>query len=190
MKSLSGKLGIVLSVVGLLIIGYLAKGYVEFRTQNIELRTQNEELRKKLDEFKSKDEARSNEIVTEAIGALKKLRSLIQAGISYENYTPALGEALYRANLFLEGPEATKRPQLAKSIVKVVNHYIMVKEVWGFMVTNQINLFPREDDPLWQKIRSTYPGAKWDDIRYTLNHLILREASEELEMASNLLLQP
>jgi hypothetical protein len=65
----------------------------------------------------------------------------------------------------------------------------MVKEVWGFMATNQINLFPREDDPLWQKVRSSYSGAKWDDIRYTLNHIILREASEELEKTSNLLSQ-
>jgi hypothetical protein len=92
-------------------------------------------------------------------------------------------------NLFLESPEATKRPQLAESIGKVVSHYIMVRDVWGFMVENGINLFPREDDPLWQKVRSSYPRAKWDDIRYRINHIILREASEELEMASNLLLQ-
>jgi AAA15 family ATPase/GTPase len=95
MKSLSSKLWVVLGVIGLFIIGYLAKEYVELRTKNEELKTQNEERKRKLSEFKSKEEKESRQVARKAIEALKKLKSLFQAGISYKDYTPALGETLY-----------------------------------------------------------------------------------------------
>lgn len=181
MKSLSVKLGVILSVVGLFIIGYLAKGYFE-------LRTQNEELRKKLNELKSEIETQSKQITKETLESLKKVEARLQVGIPYQEYTKLLGESLYQVNLFLESPESKQRPELTQSIKKVLSHHLMSKTIWGYKIEAGINLYPREDDPFWQNIILLYPQAKWNDFQYTMQ-LIWTEASEELKKATNLLPQ-
>jgi hypothetical protein len=70
------------------------------------------------------------ESAREALRALKKLEARCQAGISYQDYGPALGEAKFEVNLFLESSEAKKRVKLAESIDKVMGHYDTAGTVW------------------------------------------------------------
>jgi len=61
----------------------------------------------------------------EAVRTLKKLEARVQVGISYRDYMPALGDAQFEVNQFLESSEARKKPHLAESINKVMDHYII-----------------------------------------------------------------
>lgn len=159
--------------------------------ENAELRTQIEELKGKLGELKSKEDDQSRQAAREAIRALQKLEARFQAGISYRDYAPALGETIYQVNLYLESPEAKKKPQLAESIGKVLFHYAMIKEVWdekyaGRETHDGIREW-RTD--LRKKVLSFYPKADVDNISYIIWNVILKEASEELKKAASLLSQ-
>jgi hypothetical protein len=68
----------------------------------------------------------------EALIALKKLEARCEAGISYRDYSPALGEAKFPVNLFLESSEAKENPDLALSIKTTFNHYDIAKMIWEY----------------------------------------------------------
>jgi hypothetical protein len=70
----------------------------------------------------------------EAIYGLKKLEARVEAGISYRDYSPALGEAKFPVNLYLESQEAKNNPELASLIEKVMVHY----EQAGFVFKEKI----------------------------------------------------
>ena len=56
----------------------------------------------------------------DAIRALKKLEARVEAGISYKDYAPALGDAKFEVNLFLESPEAKEMPRLSEAVKKTI----------------------------------------------------------------------
>ena len=59
----------------------------------------------------------------------------------------------------------------------------------SFNVERGRNLILRpDDDPLWQEVIALFPGAKWNDLQYTIQ-LIMKEADEELKKTTNLLSQ-
>jgi hypothetical protein len=186
MKSLLSKLGVILLFIFLFAI-FLSCSDDKLKKENAELRAQNEELNKQLNELKSKIENQSKPVAKEAVIALKKVKARFQVGISYQDYTKLLGETLFQINLFLESPESTQKPELAQSIKKVFSHYMMIKAL-SFNVERGINLYSREDDPLWQEIITSHPRAKWNDLQYTIR-LIMKEADEELKKTTNLLSQ-
>ena len=140
----------------------------------------------------------------EAIAALQKLEASFLVGISYRDYTPALGETLHQVRGFLESPGAATKPELAESLRKVLLHYAMVKEVWDDELTKQANRSPE----LMDRIRSLYPEVRKYRKKYTytspythttdtwystdyddIRRVILKNASEELEKAKGLLPQ-
>jgi hypothetical protein len=45
----------------------------------------------------------------EAVRALPKLQARVEAGISYRDYSPALGDALFEVKLFLQSPGAKEK---------------------------------------------------------------------------------
>jgi len=47
---------------------------------------------------------------------MKKLQARTQAGISYNDYAPALGEAKFEINLFLESPAAKENYKFTEAI--------------------------------------------------------------------------
>ena len=59
----------------------------------------------------------------EAIMALKKMEARVQSGISYRDYSPALGETKFSVNVYLEDPEANKNPEITSLIKRVMVHY-------------------------------------------------------------------
>jgi hypothetical protein len=66
----------------------------------------------------------------DAFKALKKLEAKCQSGISYRDYGPALGDAKFEFNMFLESEEAKIKPELANSINKAMGHYIAAGTIW------------------------------------------------------------
>jgi len=66
----------------------------------------------------------------DAVRALKKLEARCQAGISYKDYSPALGDAKFEVNMFMGTHEAKQKPELASSIQKAMQHYETAAFVW------------------------------------------------------------
>jgi hypothetical protein len=67
----------------------------------------------------------------DAIEALQKLSSRCETGISYKDYSAAVGEANFKVKSYLENPESGKNPKLKESIQKTWGHFLMAKEAWG-----------------------------------------------------------
>lgn len=68
----------------------------------------------------------------EAIMALKKMEARTQSGISYRDYSSALGEAKFAVNMFQESKDASKDIELKESILRVMGHYEMAGTFWGY----------------------------------------------------------
>ena len=71
----------------------------------------------------------------DAITALKKLEARIEAGMSYRDYSPALGEAKFAVNMFLESADAKKNADLTSLIKGIMTHY----ERFGFAFGERLN---------------------------------------------------
>jgi hypothetical protein len=70
------------------------------------------------------------ETAKDAIKALKRLEAKCQIGISYRDYTPALGDAKLDVNMYLESEEANNNKQLAEDISEAMAFYVYAKEIW------------------------------------------------------------
>lgn len=66
----------------------------------------------------------------EAVMALKRLEARVQAGISYRDYGPALGEAKFPVNMYIESLDAKKTTELSGLIEKTMFHYEQAAFVW------------------------------------------------------------
>ena len=66
----------------------------------------------------------------DAVRALQRLQARVEAGISYRDYAPALGDALFEVKLFLRSPEAKTKPALAAAISKAMEYYQTAGEMW------------------------------------------------------------
>jgi hypothetical protein len=67
----------------------------------------------------------------DAIEVLQKLSSRCETGISYKEYSAAVGEANFKVKSYLENPESGKNPKLKESVQKTWGHFLMAKEVWN-----------------------------------------------------------
>jgi hypothetical protein len=65
-----------------------------------------------------------------AVKALKKLEARCQAGISYRDYSPALGDAKFDVNMFIETNDAKELEKLRLSIMKSIQHYEYANIIW------------------------------------------------------------
>jgi uncharacterized protein YneF (UPF0154 family) len=143
----------------------------------------------------------------EAIKALKKLEAKTQVGISYQDYAPALGDALFEVKTFLESPDAAKMPQLSESLKKVMECYSYAKgfyDIWVEVKCLEIkNPEFRKSTVEWVKqVMITYPelseaiwkreGDRCNPGRMSMEmaiSILWRKGSGELERATNLLSQ-
>jgi len=149
----------------------------------------------------------------EAVRALQKLQARVEVGISYRDYTSALGDAKSEVNLFLQSPGAKKRLELSMAIEKAMRHYQTVTDVWKWKIDKHDSTIP-VDYWLWEFLLKTYPNLKeensrwWDKLKerdpafsnsrsYKPDEIIpdlamqivLKEASKELGEATKLLSQ-
>lgn len=95
----------------------------------------------------------------EAMLALKKMHARCQAGITYKEYGPALGEAKFSVNLFMEGEDAKRNSPLTTAINKAMSDYEMAGSLWRHKIVSSpraIQLPRNEADP-WLKL---YPEAE------------------------------
>lgn len=65
-----------------------------------------------------------------AIRALKKLEARCQSGISYRDFSPALGEAKFEANMFLESKAANDFKNIKLAIEDTLFHYDSANMMW------------------------------------------------------------
>ncbi len=105
----------------------------------------------------------SAETAKDAVRALKKLEARCQAGISYRDYAPALGEAKFEVNMFLEGEEAKSTGELKTSIAKTMTHYLYLQKLWSRKNSEfKYNMFMLDKDPYGTMAEyfKLYPTAK------------------------------
>lgn len=142
------------------------------------------------------------ESAKETLRGLKKLEARCEAGISYRDYGPALGEAKFEVNLFLESPEAKKNPELAKAISNAVNHYEAARSVWSNKFGGKYaELEFTPSSPMGRIVLETYPGLNKDVSQGGALHtiqgqtyilidqaisIIWGEASKELKKATEI----
>lgn len=69
-------------------------------------------------------------VAIEAVNALKKLQARAQVGITYKDYAPALGEAKYALNLFVESTQSKEFPELSQLLTSAFDTFKMAGEVW------------------------------------------------------------
>jgi len=129
----------------------------------------------------------------EAIYALKKLEARVQSGISYRDYSSALGEAKFPVNMFIESADAKKAPELTASINKAMAHYEFVGAIWNAKFSSDNPYlkggFIEEGSSLGLRIHELYPQAESEKNYYFADELfriIWAEASKELKNTTNL----
>lgn len=142
----------------------------------------------------------------EAVRALQKLQARVETGISYRDYAPALGDAKFEVNLFLQSPEAKEKQELASSITVSILTYELALSVWNLSFDQMRNRYARPGMILKNSISQLCNGhpevAKefeaWNGIsrqaarndqipaEYIIRGL-WREAGKELEKATSLL---
>ncbi|MBW4054504.1 MAG: hypothetical protein HIU83_03695 [Proteobacteria bacterium] len=71
----------------------------------------------------------------DAVRALSKLEARCEAGISYRDFAPAIGDAKFDVNMFLQSQEAKDKPELTESIEKVMSHYMSANTIWTVKFT-------------------------------------------------------
>ena len=133
----------------------------------------------------------------EAVMALKKMEARVQSGISYRDYSSALGEAKFPVNMFIESADAKKYPELAGSIQTVMKHYEYTGDIWNEKmarrpVTNMYvgmiqKGFVEINSDRGREIARLYPETLQSGQYYVMDSLfqqIWRTASNELKNAT------
>ncbi len=102
--------------------------------------------------------------VKEAVRALQKLQARVEAGISYRDYAPSLGDALFEAKLFLQGPEAKEKKELTETVNRAIGHYQTAGNLWSikFSLKGHVKevLVENYDDALIKMVFENYPEAR------------------------------
>jgi hypothetical protein len=126
----------------------------------------------------------------DAVRALQKLQARIESGISYRDYAPALGDARFEVNLFLQSPQAKSKQNLAVAIKSAMNHYQNAKETWGIKVSTgydyiTIDLQQALADSLFKDYPEIRTGYEFQVDKAV--QIIWTKANKELEKAMALL---
>ncbi len=136
----------------------------------------------------------------EALFGLKKLQARCQAGISYRDYSNAVADAKFPANLFMESADAKKSPELTDSMKVVMRHYEYAGKLWTSKISAKSILSDKDQwmlseglitssSSLGREVKELYPQAKGSGEDYLVDYLlpiIWNEASKELENATKL----
>lgn len=97
-------------------------------------------FKEKYEQFKRqqpKEVAQQVKVIPEsaknAIRALKKLEARCQSGISYRDFSPAVGEANFEANMFLQNKDSSNFNNIKSSIIDTLLHYEYANIIWKHM---------------------------------------------------------
>lgn len=71
----------------------------------------------------------------DALDSLKKLQAKCQTGISFRDYSPALGDARFYVNKFIQSDESKNNYELTANISNAIDAYQFAQEVWNMKFT-------------------------------------------------------
>lgn len=96
----------------------------------------------------------SAQLAEDAVMALKKLDARTDVGISYKQYSPALGEAKFSVNVYLESKEAMSNQELKDAIIKAIRCFDDAKDYWEFQIKSDGII------GMWPDTLKRYPEAE------------------------------
>lgn len=70
----------------------------------------------------------------EAVKSLKQLQAKVEIGISYKDYTAALGDVKFAVDNFLANPDAKDKPALSSAISTSLKCYLDAKTLWRLKI--------------------------------------------------------
>jgi len=118
-------------------------------------------------------------VAIEAVNALKKLQARTQVGITYKDYAPALGEAKFALNLFVESSQSKDFPELVQILNSAFETFKISGEVWDDKFSGR--RYAYGDDLTFKKyhplIFSKYPEA---DKNLGEGGIVWRDGNNEL----------
>lgn len=96
----------------------------------------------------------------EAVLALKKLQTRIQAGVTYRDYSNFVADAVFPVKLFIESQDSKEYVELAVLMKKITERYAFAGEVWNWKLDNRFeSTVIGTNDSLFSQIRNEYPGV-------------------------------
>lgn len=137
----------------------------------------------------------------EALTALKKIQAKTETGISFKDYSTALGDAKFYVNEYLDSADVKRIPEAGDAVKKAMLHYETAKIVWDdkFAKRNStVKGFIYELSIIGQIIAKNYPEAKTSEVNrqgdkyYFIDELlsiIWGKAKDETKKAEGLLSQ-
>jgi len=128
----------------------------------------------------------SGQTAKDAIMALKKLDARVETGISYKDYAPALGEAKFPVNLFLESSKAKENPELTVHIRKAIRYFQTPNLIWEYKLSNG-NIISTHAD-CGKIISRDFPDLEIEGFIYIPDALnsYWNEAGKEIKFASDI----
>jgi hypothetical protein len=72
----------------------------------------------------------TDQTARDAVLALDKLQSKLDVGVSYNDYSVALGEANFATKQFLESTKASSAPEFSNSLREAMRWYVAGERLW------------------------------------------------------------
>lgn len=130
--------------------------------------------------------------------ALKKVEARVETGVTYKDYPQVISDAKAEVNIFLEGKDAKKNPQLAEHIKKAMDYYTTAGKIWSikFALSSGTLDTPGTDNEYGRAIKRLYPKAKaemspsGEGQSYVISNVLSQiwvDASKEIKKASEYL---
>jgi hypothetical protein len=66
-----------------------------------------------------------------ALDAASRLKSKVEAGVVYADYTTSVGNAKGEVDLFAESPAAKSHPEVATALARAMRAYVGASEIWN-----------------------------------------------------------
>ena len=117
----------------------------------------------------SREKERDQQVALAALSALRKMRSQVEAGLSFRTYPQALADVKFGVSNYLESPAAKKNPGLAREFSEALSHYENAGLFWNAVFsdesTSRNRSFVKSYD-LPSGMTSRYPGFSQHDTEY------------------------
>lgn len=144
------------------------------------------------------------ETAKDAVRALKKLEARCQAGISYRDYAPALGDAKFDVNMYIESDEAKNAPELSESIKSAISHYEYANSFWAIKFRERrvvdfidmesigaksfLQRYPNPDNNIFAEIQNGFWGGMVKKLHIGMGvQYIFKHAAIETDKSMKLL---
>ncbi len=146
------------------------------------------------------------QLAKDPVRTLQRLQARVEAGISYLDYAPAVGDVKLEVNLFLQSPEAKENTELAWSVKLSMSVYELALSTWQISIA-QVQTYQARPEMILkssvESLGSSHPEvadaiSAWNGISETarrnnqipVEYIISglwREAGKELQKAITLL---